>query len=73
MDYERAVRAELDEELQMSYKLQRLGRHTWLLNFVLRRAAKKPRVREVISNMLADREKKEEFGNVWFYLKLLFM
>jgi len=71
--YEQAVRAELDRELQMSYKLQRLGRHRWLLNFVLRRAARKERVRTVISQMLADREKKEDFGSFWFYVKLLFM
>jgi geranylgeranyl reductase family protein len=73
LPYEVAVRAELDRELQMSYKLQKLGRHTWLLNFVLRRAARKPKVRETISNMLADREKKEHFGSAFFYLKLLFM
>jgi menaquinone-9 beta-reductase len=72
-EYEAAVRAELDRELQMSYKLQKLGRHTWLLNFVLRRAAKSQRVRDTISSMLADREKKENFGSVWFYLRLLFM
>ena len=71
--YEQAVRAELDRELQMSYKLQRLGRNRWLLNFVLRRASRKERVRTVISQMLADREKKEDFGSFWFYVKLLFM
>lgn len=73
LPYEAAVRAELDRELQMSYKLQQLGRHTWLLNFVLRRAAKKERVRNTISQMLADREKKEDFGSFLFYLRLLFM
>ena len=73
LPYEAAVRAELDRELQMSYKLQKLGRHTWLLNFVLRRAAKSQRVRDTISSMLADREKKENFGSFFFYLRLLFM
>jgi hypothetical protein len=57
----------------MSYKLQKLGRRTWLLNFVLRRAAKSQNVRNTISAMLADREKKENFGSAWFYLRLLFM
>lgn len=71
-EYERAVRAELDRELQMSYKLQKLGRHRWLLNFVLRRAAKSQSVRDTISAMLADREKKENFGSFWFYVRLLF-
>ena len=71
--YEQAVRAELDRELQMSYKLQKLGRHTWLLNFVLRRASRSRRVRDTISSMLADREKKEDFGSFLFYLRLHFM
>ncbi|HUR70272.1 MAG TPA: geranylgeranyl reductase family protein [Candidatus Thermoplasmatota archaeon] len=71
--YESAVRSELDRELQMSYKLQKLGRRTWLLNFVLRRAARSERVRNTISAMLADREKKENFGSFFFYLRLLFM
>ncbi len=70
--YERRVRAELDRELAMSYKLQKLGRRTWLLNFVIRRAARRPRVREIISSMLADREKKEDFGKLGFYVRLLF-
>ncbi|HLE96327.1 MAG TPA: geranylgeranyl reductase family protein [Candidatus Thermoplasmatota archaeon] len=69
--YEAAVRAELDEELKMSHRLQKLGRVKFLLNFVIRRAARKPGVQRMISDMLADREKKEAFGNVWFYFKLL--
>ncbi len=73
LPYEDSVRAELDRELQMSYKLQRLGRSRMLLNFVLRRAAKSERVRNTISQMLADREKKENFGSFLFYLRLLFM
>ena len=71
--YEAAVRSELDRELQMSYRLQKLGRRRWLLNFVLRRAAKSERVRTTISQMLADREKKEDFGSFLFYIRLLFM
>ncbi|MHB8585500.1 MAG: NAD(P)/FAD-dependent oxidoreductase [Thermoplasmatota archaeon] len=70
--YEARVRSELDRELQMSYKLQQLGRRRWLLNFVIHRAATKPEVRDIISSMLADREKKEDFGRLGFYLKLLF-
>ena len=69
--YESRVRAELDRELQMSYKLQKLGRYKWLLNFVIRKAHKSEEVRNVISQMLADREKKEDFGNFFFYVRLL--
>lgn len=71
VEYERRLREMLDHELQTSYKLQKLGRRRWLLNWVIRRAARKPEVREIISAMLADRERKDEFGNLLFYLKLL--
>ncbi|MBI4392423.1 MAG: geranylgeranyl reductase family protein [Euryarchaeota archaeon] len=69
--YEANVWKTLDHELQASYRLQKIGRRTWLLNFVLRRAATRPKVREIISEMLADREKKAEFSSFWFYVKLL--
>ncbi len=72
MPFEHAVRAELDEELQMSWKLQKLGRYKWLLNYVIRRASKSEHVRRTISDMLADREKEKDFESVWFYVKLAF-
>ncbi len=70
--YEENVRAELDEELQMSWKLQKLGRYKWLLNYVIRRAANSEHVRRTISDMLADREKEKDFESFWFYVKLAF-
>ncbi len=70
--YEQAVRDEMWDELKTSHRLQKMGQHKWLLNFVIGRAAKKPHVAETISDMLADRDKKEELANWWFYLKLLF-
>ncbi|MGH7337004.1 MAG: NAD(P)/FAD-dependent oxidoreductase [Myxococcota bacterium] len=69
--YEEAVRDELDDELATSYKLQKLGQHTWLLNFVIKRAATRPHVAQTISDMLADREKTQEMASWWFYAKLL--
>ncbi|MDX1611746.1 MAG: NAD(P)/FAD-dependent oxidoreductase [Candidatus Thermoplasmatota archaeon] len=70
--YEAAVRDEMWDELKTSHKLQKLGQHKWLLNFVISRAANRPQVAEIISDMLADRDKKDELTNWWFYLKLLF-
>ena len=71
-EYETLLWDQIAHELDMSYKLQKLGRHKWLLNLVIRRAATKPKVRELISDMLADREKKEALGKWGFYVKLLF-
>ncbi len=70
--YEQAVRDEMWEELKTSHRLQKMGQHKWLLNFVISRASNSPHVAETISDMLADRDRKEELTNWWFYLKLLF-
>ncbi|MGQ0535469.1 MAG: NAD(P)/FAD-dependent oxidoreductase [Methanobacteriota archaeon] len=69
--YEAALWHEIGDEIDTSYKLQKLGRHTWLLNWVIRRAATKPAVRNAISDMLADREKKQALTGMWWYAKLL--
>lgn len=69
--YEDRVWAELGHELETSYKLQQMGRKTWLLNWVIRRAATKPRVRQVISDMLADREDRERLTGWWPLLKIM--
>jgi menaquinone-9 beta-reductase len=71
--YEKRVWDALGAELDTSYKLQQMGRHTWLLNYLIRRAATKEHVRQTISDMLADREKKEDLTSWWFYVKLLFL
>ncbi|HVL88419.1 MAG TPA: geranylgeranyl reductase family protein [Candidatus Thermoplasmatota archaeon] len=71
--YEARIWKELGHELDMSYKLQKMGRHTWLLNWVLRKAATKPAVRALISDMLADREKKEQLTGWWSILKILLL
>lgn len=71
--YDQRVWDALAHELDTSYKLQQMGRHTWLLNYILKRAATKEHVRQTISDMLADREKKEELTSWWFYVKLFFL
>lgn len=69
--YETEVRAELDRELRMSHKLQRLIRWRWLVNIVIRRATQREHIRSLISSMLVDYKKKEAFGTAGFYLSLL--
>jgi flavin-dependent dehydrogenase len=71
--HDERVWAALGHELDTSYKLQQMGRHTWLLNYLIKRAATKQHVRDAISDMLADREKKEELTGWWFYIKLAFL
>ncbi|VVB56902.1 Digeranylgeranylglycerophospholipid reductase [uncultured archaeon] len=69
--YEVAVWEELGKELSTSYKMQQLGRHEWLLNLVIGKAARKPAVRDLISASLASDEAKKKFESPLTYLWLL--
>ncbi len=71
-EYERTLRAELSYELDISYKLQKLGQNKLLLNWVVGKAARSDHVRETLSGMLANTTAKKGLVNPLFYLKLLF-
>jgi len=69
--YQKALFGELGRSLDTSYKLQMLGRNTFLLNWVIDKAARSPKVQEYISAALINPEKQEQFYSPLFYLKLL--
>src|SRR3989338_814166 len=71
-EYERRLHEELDYELGISYKLQKLGQNKFLLNWVIGKAARSEHVRETLSGMLANTQAKKGLVNPLFYLKLLF-
>lgn len=71
-EYEKKLHEELDYELGISYKLQKLGQHKFLLNWVVGKAARSAHVRETLSGMLANTKAKRGLVNPLFYLKLLF-
>ena len=70
-DYEDALWREVGPELATSYKLQKLGQHVWLLNFIIERAAKSKAVQEAISNSLLNPQERDTFSNPMFYIKAL--
>jgi len=69
--YDQKLWAEIGPELKTSYQLQKVGRITPLLNFVVGKAASSQKVRDTISGMLGNEEAKKEFTGPLFYLKLL--
>ncbi len=69
--YEERLRAAVDHELENSYRLQRLGRRKWLLNFFLHRAQRSKDVREAIADTLLDSKSRNRFLNPLFYVKAL--
>ncbi len=70
-EYEKKLWSEIGEEVKTSYLLQRMGKIKPLLNFVIKKAATKKQVQEIISGMLVNEEAKKEFYSPLFYLKLL--
>ena len=71
-EYEKKLHEDLDYELGMSYKLQKLGQNRLLLNWVIDKAARSDHVRETLSGMLVNTKAKKGLVNPLFYLKLLF-
>jgi menaquinone-9 beta-reductase len=69
--YEKQVWAELGDELDTAYKLQRLARHKWLVDWIMKKATR-PKVREVLVQMMGDPQAARQLTRPGFYLKLLF-
>ncbi|MEM3030430.1 MAG: geranylgeranyl reductase family protein [Candidatus Micrarchaeia archaeon] len=70
-EYEAALHRELDPELQMNYKLQRLGKHRLLLNLIIDKAARSREIRETISTTFTDVAARGTFSSPLFLLRLL--
>ncbi len=72
LGYQQKVRDALGNELQTSYNMQKLGRIKPLLNFVLHKASKSAKAREMIAQTLTSEDSKKEYTGPLFYLQLLF-
>lgn len=72
-EYETNLRKELDPELQTSYKLQRLGRYKWLLNFMIGKASRKNELRNYISHALVAENAMKNLVSPLGLLKAFFM
>jgi geranylgeranyl reductase family protein len=70
--YDKRLWDELGNELQISAKLQKIGRIRFLLNFVINKAARNDEVREIISGMMANKIPRKRLANPLFYLRLIF-
>ncbi len=71
-EYDKLLWGELGGELGTSTKLQKLARYCFLLNFVIKRAARNDEVQEIISGMLSNEIARDDLSNPMFYFKILF-
>jgi geranylgeranyl reductase family protein len=70
--YEEAVWTALGPELSTSARMRRLARRRWLVNLVIRRAARRPEISAAMSAMLLDPDDRRRLLDLRFYLGLLF-
>ncbi|DAC12195.1 MAG TPA: hypothetical protein D7H86_06380 [Candidatus Poseidoniales archaeon] len=59
-------------ELTNSYKMQRMSKRGWLLNWFIKKADKKPKLQEMMTEMIASKEAQENLHSKWFLVKTLF-
>lgn len=71
-EYEQRLWRKLGNELSTSAKLQKIGRITPLLDFVIGRAENNPRAGRLLTAMMRNDIPKKELSNPLFYMKLLF-
>ena len=61
----------LGPELKNSFKMQKLSRRKWLLNWFVGKASKKPAIQEMMTEMIASKEAQENLHSSWFMFKTL--
>ena len=70
--YEHRLWETIGGELDVSYKMQQLGRQEWLLNFVVGKMTRSDSARDAIAGTIASQDAKKGYASPLFYLKLLF-
>jgi len=70
--YDQWLWNEIGDELQVSHRLQKLGKIRPLLNFVIHKAAKSDEASRMIGGMITNEVPRKKLANPLFYLKLLF-
>lgn len=70
--YEKDVYRVLGQELDVSHRLQRMVRHPWLFNLLMRLGARNRELRDLMTCMFNDADLRNRFRDPRFYFRLLF-
>ncbi|HLD77456.1 MAG TPA: NAD(P)/FAD-dependent oxidoreductase, partial [archaeon] len=71
MDYHEQLWSTIGNEIATSYRMQKWGKRKWLLNAFIRKAAKRPELREYLSSTLASEEIKKGLVSPWKLLTIM--
>ena len=69
--YMTALWDELGSELTNSFKIQKMVRKKWLMNFLVGKAARKPALQKVLTDAIASKEAQENLHSTWWLLKTI--
>ena len=70
-EYMKEIWNTLGPELSNSFKIQKMVRKKWLMNWVIGKANKKPELKGLLEQSLSSKEAQEELKSTWKLLKLL--
>ena len=73
VEYMTELWGSLGGELTNSYKLQKLVKKKRLMNWFVKRAAKKEAIRDMMSEMIASKEEQTVLWSPWFLVKTLLL
>ena len=69
MVYQQMLWDALGDELTNSHKLQRMSKRTFLLNWILKKAAKKPKIQKLFTDMIASKDAQAKLHSKWYLLR----
>ena len=70
-EYMKEIWDTLGPELSNSYKLQKMVKKKWLMNWVIGKANKKKELKDLLEQSLSSKEAQEELKSTWKLLRLL--
>ena len=70
-EYQEELWAALGPELTNSFKMQKMSRRKWLLNWFVGKASRKPVIQEMMTEMIASKEAQENLHSKCFMVKTL--
>jgi len=70
-EYQDELWAALGPELTNSFKMQKMSRKKWLLNWFVGKAGRKPEIQHMMTEMIASKEAQENLHSKWFLVKTL--
>ena len=71
-EYQKRLWDVIGKELTTSHRLQKMIKRKWLFNWLFKKAKKKEKLQNLITEMLHNKETQKNLTSKWFLFKTLF-